>query len=351
MMYTESRIKWVLKLVQELQPDIFIPNLDIPSLYASRWIRESGIPTIGILRSDEERYKGILDMFVTKRSPYVLSGLVCVSRYLEEFARERNPNAVQIKRIPSGTPIPSKTAIFNGGRMRLIYSGRLVEIQKQISNTTLALLRAVREVPDTEAVIYGSGPDEPSVAKIVSDADGTNPLKLGGRVDPENIMDILQEGHIFVLLSDFEGLPVSLMEAMAAGLVPVCLNIRSGVPELVVNNKTGLLVSDRSDDFVMAIRKLRSNPDLWKKLSRAARNKIESEYSYKVAADRWIEFFNELLKPGSTIRTNIRINGFPELPVVHPLLKKSDHRWPGYFQHLFTKTRKKTLRLTRFFTG
>jgi colanic acid/amylovoran biosynthesis glycosyltransferase len=64
--YTEHRVRWILKAVQAEKPDIFIPNLDIPAFYASRWIREAGIPTIGILRSDEPRYWGILDAFVTQ---------------------------------------------------------------------------------------------------------------------------------------------------------------------------------------------------------------------------------------------------------------------------------------------
>jgi colanic acid/amylovoran biosynthesis glycosyltransferase len=89
------------------------------------------------------------------------------------------------------------------------------------------------------------------------------------------------------------------MEAMAAGLVPVCLNIRSGVPELVEHNITGLLVNDRSDGFLDAVRLLRSETGLWERLSKAARTKIESEYSYQKTADRWIELFTELLGPFS----------------------------------------------------
>jgi colanic acid/amylovoran biosynthesis glycosyltransferase len=342
--YTDHRVKWILKAVQSEKPDIFIPNLDIPSFYASRWIKEAGIPTVGILRSDEERYWGILDAFVTQPSPYLLSGLVCVSRYLEVLAKSKNPNGVVIRRIPSGTTLPPKTARIPEERMRLIYSGRLVEEQKQISKTASALCRAVREIGGTEAVLYGAGEAESSVARIISEQGAGYPVTLAGRVDGDVILDKLLEGHVFVLLSDYEGLPVSLMEAMAAGLVPVCLDIRSGVPELVEHNRTGLLVNDRGDGFIEAVHRLRADTGLWERLSKAARAKIETEYSYKKTADRWIELFHELLDRSPVKKRDISLNGKLELPEVHPLFGKKDHRWPGYGKFMYRKIRRNITR-------
>ncbi|WP_371821102.1 glycosyltransferase [Chloracidobacterium sp. D] len=46
---------------------------------------------------------------------------------------------------------------------------------------------------------------------------------------------------MFVLLSDYEGLPIALMEAMATGLVPICTAMRSGIGQLVVDGVTGCM--------------------------------------------------------------------------------------------------------------
>jgi colanic acid/amylovoran biosynthesis glycosyltransferase len=101
---------------------------------------------------------------------------------------------VVIRRIPSGTTLPPKTARVPSERLRLIYSGRLVEEQKQISKTASALCRAVREIAGTEAVIYGAGEAEDSVARIISEEGAGYPVTLAGRVDGDVILDKLLEG-------------------------------------------------------------------------------------------------------------------------------------------------------------
>lgn len=132
---------------------------------------------------------------------------------------------------------------------------------------------------------------------------------------------------MLVLLSDYEGLPIALMEAMACGVVPICLRIRSGIPELVEDGVTGLLVSDRSDDFVAAVWRLRYEPQLWEKLSKAARAKIEAEYSNEVCTASW-EAFLKQLQQGARQRRTITIPKRFNLPPVHPNLKREDNRKP-----------------------
>ncbi len=60
-----------------------------------------------------------------------------------------------------------------------------------------------------------------------------NKLKYGGILSPYDIYKTLLKYNVFVLLSDYEGMSTSLMEAMACGLVPICTNIRSGTSEII----------------------------------------------------------------------------------------------------------------------
>ena len=124
--------------------------------------------------------------------------------------------------------------------------------------------------------------------------EGATPVRLAGIVDAKRVQDELLACHVFALLSDFEGLPISLLEAMACGVVPICLNIRSGVPELIEHDVTGLLVDDRGDHFVNAVRRLRNEPGLWARLSRGARAKIEHGYSCAAVAGDWVQLFETL---------------------------------------------------------
>jgi hypothetical protein len=148
---------------------------------------------------------------------------------------------------------------------------------------------------------------------------------LAGRIPSEEIQAHLQDCDIVVLLSDYEGLPIALLEAMACGCVPVCLKMRSGIAELVEDGVTGLLVEDRDEGFVEAIRRLRGNPDFLAELSANARAKVKAEFSIEANADAWAALLTELAEK-STGKKAIRIPSRIKLPPVHPALAAEDPR-------------------------
>src|SRR4029077_8357784 len=154
-----------------------------------------------------------------------------------------------------------------------------VEERKRIAELTHALCRAVREVPGTEAQIYGDGPDRLVVEKILRKEGNGLPVHLVGFVENDQIEKHLLECHAVVLLSDHEGLGLALLEGMACGVVPIALRGAPGVTEFVLDDVTGLLVGDRGDGFVAAVRRLREDPALWQRLARSARAHVETEYS------------------------------------------------------------------------
>lgn len=334
--YTDQRIRWILEQLQEDPPDVFIPNLIVPAFYASRWVKKAGIPTVGVMHSDDPFYYGVLDQFVFGKSDYKLSAFVAVSRFIEENIHNKGKTQSLIRCIPYGAPIPSITTKKASEKLRIIYVGRLVEEQKQISLLTKAFCRAVREVPNTEAIIYGSGSSSDAVEKIIAEQGQGISVKLGGRIDSDKVQQHLLKSHVIVLLSDYEGLPIALMEAMACGVVPVCLRIRSGIPELIEDGMTGLLVDDRGDSFTNAIRRLQQESGLWEKLSQGARSKMETEYSDSIAGDLWAELLQELYQNSNKHQT-IQIPRFFSVPPVHPAFVKRDPRRPSLGERLLGK--------------
>src|SRR2546426_6510902 len=168
--YTEQRVRWLLEQLAEDPPDVFVSNAVVPAAYyAGRWLREAGIPTVGICHGGGmyHLYPGLLDQFVFGEAAYQVSAFVCVSKHLEQAVLERRPTGILVRSIPYGIAIPENVAKKPNGRLRLAYVGRLIEQQKRISEVTLALCRAVREVPGTEALIYGDGPDRRVVEQIL----------------------------------------------------------------------------------------------------------------------------------------------------------------------------------------
>lgn len=291
---TEDRIRWILRQISNEVPDVFIPNLVTPAYYASRWIKAAGIPTIGILHSDDKYYHALADEFIYGRPENCLSAVVCVSKMLEDIIIKNNLNDVFVARIPYYIPIPEVPEKRDFWKVKIVYAGRLVEKQKQISKVIKSICQVLLQVPSTEAFIYGDGPSRNRIKEIINGYGKTIPIHLIGAISSEKLQHEYKDKHIFVMLSDYEGLPIALLEAMATGLVPVCLNIRSGIPELIKDKETGIVVKNRNEDFLHAIKLLVNDNELFKKLSQNAKKLIKDEYCSNVTVDSWIDLFNEL---------------------------------------------------------
>ena len=113
----------------------------------------------------------------------------------------------------------------------------------------------------------------------------------GGK-EHEDVLKIMADSHILLAPSvtagdgDKEGLPVCIMEAMAMG-VPVISTLHSGIPELVVEQETGLLVPERNVTLLAKrIGWLIDNPEEWETLVGGARLAVEQEHDQHKLADQ-----------------------------------------------------------------
>jgi glycosyltransferase involved in cell wall biosynthesis len=322
--FTEDRVRWILDDLRDNPPDVFIPNLVVAGYFAARWAREAGIQTVGVLHSDDDFYRALQAEFVTGAKTQRLNAIVCVSQQLEADVTARAPQGVHVRRIPYGIALPETVVTRRDGLLRLAFSGRLAEEQKRISDVARALLRAIAEVPGTCASILGDGPDRDRLESLlVQEPLGSN-IRLEGLIDSEQMQQRLLDVDAIVLLSDYEGLPISLLEAMACGCVPVCLDGRSGIGELVQHDITGLIVEDRGDDFVRAIARLQTESGLWERLSHRARERALS-YSSTSAADAWALLLRELAA-SSQVESRVPNPRSLRLPAVNPALASADVR-------------------------
>lgn len=321
---TQAHVRWVLENVRCQAPDVFIPNLSIFGLFAGRWIRAAHIPTIAVQRNDDPFYRAVVDAFVTGPRNLAVSGLVSVSEDLQRRVAERRPRHTRLCTIPSGVPIPRRTANV-GGPLRLVYVGRLVQQQKCVLDVVGAFCTIARALPDARCSVIGAGSEEARLRRRVHDAGLDGRIVFHGAVDPTCIQQRLLDHNVIVLLSDYEGTPGALMDGMACGLVPVCLDIAGGVRELVTDGVTGLLVDDREQSFLNAIRRLYSSLDLRAQLARAARSHVADAYSLASAADRWESFCKELVCSVSS-RRPVRVPRCLRLLPVRTEFAHEDHR-------------------------
>jgi len=321
---TEDQVRWILNELRDNPPNVLVPNFLPAACHAARWVRTAGIPTVGVLHSDDTFYRALQDEFIFGAEPLRLSSVVCVSQELEEQVRQRNPVNIIVKRIPYGVSIPSRAVEHTPRRFRIAYVGRMAEEQKRISDLTRALIRVCRAIPSVEAILYGDGPDKRNVEQILA-VEGTGvAVRLGGSLPNSAVQQELLECDAIVLLSDYEGLPIALLEAMACGCVPVCLAMRSGIPELVQHNVSGLIVADREDSFLAAMKTLAADPALRQRLSKNARQTVIEQYSQEQSADLWANHLHKLARQSSP-----RAFSLPRrivLPKRNPALESAQQR-------------------------
>ena len=325
---TEDNIKWILDCLQKNTPHIFVPNLVVPAYFACKWAKKAGVTTIGISHSDDPFYHAIQKEFIDGHKSFRLDGMICVSKVLEQqLLKSKYASKVKIKRIPYGVIIPDSKATRDDNSFRVIYVGRLAEQQKRISEVTRSFCEMTQKISGVEAIIYGDGPDKINVENILNQQQINTTVSLGGNIPPKQMTDKLLKAHVIVLLSDYEGLPISILEAMACGVVPVCLNMRSGITELIENGKTGCIVDDRDEHFIETIKELKADNLLWKKISLNAKQLVTENFSLEISCNSYSSFFNNL--DVNTVK-KVRIPSRLRLPKINQDLSRADTRTPRF---------------------
>lgn len=140
-----------------------------------------------------------------------------------------------------------------------------------------AMRRVVSIIPKTLLLLVGDGTLRGKLEQDVSERRIASSVRfLGQRAD---IPLILSAGDIFVLPSLWEGLPMSLLEAGAAGLPTVATNV-DGIPEVIQDSATGLLVpSAESEALADAIVTLLKDPERRVEMGDQARRRIMDQFS------------------------------------------------------------------------
>ncbi len=327
-MFTEDLVKRILKITFKENITSVVANHVIPALYAHKYLQEFNIPVIPVFHSNEPHTKGVIEKFINNSvNGFKMS--VSVSKQINSYINPQKGSTHLI--IPCGTPLTDYRAKIDSYKLKIIYAGRIEIEQKQILLLTNAFISASKLIPELEFNIYGNGSQEHNTKRLI-ESNKINNVNFRGAVAPSEIQKIMSEHHIFTLLSDYEGMPVALMEAMSCGLVPVCLNEESGINEIIKDGVNGFIVKDRDQDYQEKLRLLQKDPELWKRMSANAIKTIEEKYSAEITHNEWAHIFQSSnIKPIKPIKIPFKIKLEPELLIYNEIRK------PIFIKSLFIK--------------
>lgn len=152
-----------------------------------------------------------------------------------------------------------------------------------------------RTCPGITGVIVGGGERIATLTEYADRLGLADVVTFTGPVDSDTVRDWLHRFDVFVLPSDWEGLPISLIEAAAAGLPVVATNV-GGCPEVVRDGETGFLVPPREPKAMAdAIERLVTDASLRTAFGNRAVEVAKSEFDIRRLADQTAALYREIL--------------------------------------------------------
>jgi glycosyltransferase involved in cell wall biosynthesis len=158
-----------------------------------------------------------------------------------------------------------------------------------------AVARLRREHPEFRLVVLGDGPIKEEIATLARPL-GDGVVMTGHRDDVQAVLDA---ADVLLHPTEVDAFPTALLEAMAAS-VPVVATAVGGVPEIVEDHRTGLLIPapPTGDDLVNALGSLVGDPGLRRSLGSRGRQRFESEFTARAWASRTRVQYERVLRDG-----------------------------------------------------
>ena len=223
----------------------------------------------------------------------ISDAIVCVSRHDLMLAEQRGVGTPRTRHMISNGIAPLEpVAPPREGPLRVISVARLQE-PKDFGSLIVAAADLRRQGVDLRVEIVGEGPDRPLVEAVIAEHGVGRTVRLVGHRD--DVPALLRAADVFVLSTRWEGLPYSILEAMATGL-PVVASAVGGVPELVDHGATGLLVRPQDPSaLASALATLAARPDRGRALGATGRALVARRYSVEGMQGRYLALFDGLL--------------------------------------------------------
>ena len=248
--------------------------------------------------------------------------IVCISAFHREFYLNYGARPEQLILAYCGIDVshfqPNGRQVRAGKAIRILSSGRLVE-KKGFRYLIEACRLLSNRGEQYECTIAGSGPLEETLREQVSELGLSDRITVTGKpLTQEQLPEFMRSGDIYCLPcvwaadGDVDGLPQMLMEAMACGL-PVISTPVTGIPDLVIDGETGLLVQSRNaEQLADALYTLLRDRQLRQRLAQQGRAFVTEQFNIKTSLDPLVRRFRTAL---GTTGTSAVVTAMPEAQV------------------------------------
>lgn len=293
---------------------------------------DSAIATVSIAHNDVSAFYEPLQHY----APFI-DCAVGVSQDIREKIIALGPLAADRARyIPYGVSSLLSSQIdelaehsrASGQPLRIGYVGRMVQEQKRVMDFVPVAEHLVKRHVDFELNLIGDGPERSVLEAAFKRAGLDAHVRFWGWLSSVQVREQLLRLDVFVLLSDYEGLPVALLEAMGHGLVPIVTRIESGNTQLVRDGENGFVIPVGDiPGCVEALQTLGNDRRLLSELKRAAWKSVQ-DYSVQHSTDCYVECFDELVQASQTKERR------RNLPEPFPIMPSCRSKYPTWVRRI-----------------
>jgi glycosyltransferase involved in cell wall biosynthesis len=282
----EDRLLLLLEELGAFKPTAVVANLSATSFEVLRYVPR-GVFRIGTAQSSHagalrlvQSYAGEVDLIVA-----ISQTIKETLEALPEFA------SVPVKYLPLGVPIPEAANLPQRdfqAPLRILYLGRLAREHKRAHLLAKIFFELNESGIPFHWTIGGDGPERASLEQQMK-SQGDQTVTFAGQVAYEDVPALLASHDILLLVSDSEGMPLSLLEAMGFGLIPVVSDLPSGIREVVDDTTGKRIAPENIAGYGDTIIWLHNHRQEMRELSKMARQRVEQEFSVSAMAGRWLK--------------------------------------------------------------
>jgi colanic acid/amylovoran biosynthesis glycosyltransferase len=213
-----------------------------------------------------------------------------------------DPAKIELQRtgIPLEQFLFRERSVPKNGEWQFVQAGRLIE-KKGLPVTLRAFAAFVRQNKNATLTIAGEGPLLEALQRLARELNVTEQVSFTGFVSQEQLREIYYRSHIFLHPSQTghdgnqEGIPNSMLEAMATGL-PVFATRHGGIPEVIQSGVNGVLVPERDHkELAQALLDTAQKPDSLSRIARAGADAVRGNFDIEKQARRLEEIYLKLL--------------------------------------------------------
>ena len=288
------RRQWLYDYLVDRSPCVYLPNYDYRHSTVSAALPAEVI-VVGHIHSDDPLHYDharLLHRF--------WNATVAVSQAVAKRTADACPDATsRLVTIPYGVPTPAALPERqrHGDRpLQVLYTGRIDQRQKRALDLVESVEKAIQLGAHVQLTVVGAGE---ALGKFLSKAGPLierDAIRMLPTVPNEQLAGQYAQADVFLLPSAFEGLPLSLLEAMGHGCVPLVSDISSGIPELVEEGVEGFRVAVGDViGFAGRLKALAGDRQRLARMSQAAFDKIAgSPYRAEIMTAHYAELFKQL---------------------------------------------------------